>query len=261
MKSSLYYTKHGSGQDSLILFHGFGQNNEVFNDWLEHLEKGFTTYSFDIYYHGKSTRKDEVLFINEWKENFQSFLELEKIHDFSIGSFSLGGRFAIATTLCFPTRIRQLLLVAPDGIFRSFWFNIATSKIGNPLFKFLMLHPSRFNQLLSLVENLGLATSQMIRFAQKELAIKDNRKRVYRTWTYFKGLQPDLREFTDTVNKHEIKINLILGSKDQIIPGEAVQSKLRRIVTLNTIILEVKHHHLIDASKTLIPSLLKGGNL
>lgn len=225
------------------------------------MESVFTIYSFDLYYHGESTRADTKMSSEEWHEDFQSFLLREKIDRFSIASFSLGGRFAIVSTILFANKIESLILVAPDGIYRSFWFNLATSKPGNPLFKYLMLHPERFNQILHFVETFGLAASQMIRFAQKELAVKENRKKVYRTWTYFKTLQPDLKKFKAIVNHRHIPVHLVLGSKDYIIPAKEVTQKLVGISALTTHILEVKHHQLIEASKTLIPSLLKGGNL
>ncbi|MFH6981911.1 alpha/beta fold hydrolase [Marinoscillum luteum] len=257
-KSNLFYRKSGKGPHPIILLHGFGQEHSAFDTWLKALETNHTVYAFDHYYHGQSTREDSPLTIAQWKQQFEDFLLREDITKFSIVGFSLGGRFSLVTTTLFPERIRHLILIAPDGIFRSIWFRLATSSLGNPLFKYLMLHPDHFNTLLDTFKTLKITSSSMVRFAQKELQGKDNRKRVYRTWTYFKPIQVPISTVTRVINQHGIQAHLILGTLDTIIPLGKILSKTTKIRTLETHKLPYKHHHMIEASKTLVPSLLSG---
>lgn len=261
MERQLHYEKHGSGKEILILFHGFGQNNKNLITWISSVNSFYTIYNFDLIFHGKSLYPNKSIYPKEWKEHFEVFLQQEGINHFSIAAFSLGGRFALTTYDLFSKRIDQIILVAPDGIYKSIWFQIATSTLGNPLFKYLMLHPSKFNGLLKIVENLGLATSQIVRFAQKELSQKENRKRVYRSWTYFKPLQPNLSSIAKKVNALKTPFHVVLGSRDHIIPVAEIKSKTKKITSIQYHILPLKHHQLIDGAKTLIPSLLKGDNL
>ncbi|WP_258099744.1 alpha/beta fold hydrolase [Marinoscillum pacificum] len=261
MNQELFYEKHGLGEEILILFHGFGQTNEVLYPWHEELLERFTIFNFDLYYHGKSSRPDKPLTINQWKSDFESFLSEERIQNFYIGAFSLGGRFALKTYEIYPSKCNGIILVAPDGVYENFWYRLAVSKLGNGLFKYFMLHPSSFNKLLHLIDQLGLATSQMIRFAQKELSVKENRKRVYRSWTYFRPLQPNLQTINQLIEKHATPIDFILGSKDHLVPVEEIKSKINPSSSVQHHILPLKHHQLINGAKTLIPSLLKGNNL
>ncbi|MEQ8582719.1 MAG: alpha/beta hydrolase [Marinoscillum sp.] len=256
--TSLFYRKSGNGPHPVILLHGFGQEHTAFDSWLTALEANHTVYAFDHYYHGQSTREDSPLSIAQWKHQFEDFLLREDITKFSIVGFSLGGRFALVTTTLFPERINRLILIAPDGIFRSIWFRVATSAPGNPLFRYLMLHPDRFNTLLNVFKQLGITSSAMVRFAQKELQGKDNRKRVYRTWTYFKPIQLPISAVAKVINQHRIQTHLILGTLDTIIPPDKIIPKTTKIRTLETHKLPYKHHHMIEASKTLVPSLLSG---
>ena len=101
----------------------------------------------------------------------------------------------------------------------------------------------------------------MIRFAQKELFTKENRKRVYRSWTYFRPLQPKLNLINDLIKSKKTPIHLILGSKDLLVPIDKIKSKMNKSESVYYHILPLKHHQLIDGAKTLIPSLLEEVNL
>ena len=261
MNHHLNYDKSGSGDNTLILFHGFGQTNENLSSWVDSVNSNYTIYNFDLYFHGKSKYQDTPLEPKDWKTQFDYFLNEEGISRFSIAAFSLGGRFALTTYDLFSERINQMILVAPDGIYKSIWFQIATSRLGNPFFKYLMLHPKRFDSLLLLIRKIGLASSQVVRFAEKELSKRENRKRVYRSWTYFKPLQPNLNTIARSVNQLNTPIHFILGSKDRIIPEEVIKSKTKNFSSAEYHILPMKHHQLIDGAKTLIPSLLMGDEL
>lgn len=255
--SRLFYHKYGNGPKVLILFHGFGQDHTAFRQWLPLLETGHTVYAFDLYYHGESTRADKALTKQDWKKDFDQFLEYESIERFAIAAFSLGGRFALACAVLFPDRVEQLILLAPDGIYKNIWFRIATSRAGNPLFRYLMLHPDHFQKMLLLSERLRFAPSAMVRFAQKELQAKSNRKRVYRSWTYFKPLQCSIAEISRALNGHQIPLHLILGEKDHIIPAHKVLTKLKSATSVQVHMVPHRHHHIVEGTDSLVASLVK----
>ncbi|HCX22607.1 MAG TPA: hypothetical protein DHN29_11865 [Cytophagales bacterium] len=261
MDQELFYEKNGEGEKTLIFFHGFGQNHKILSPWVELTNKQYTIYNFDLYYHGNSSRPDIILSPEEWKSLFANFLKENNIDHFHLAAFSLGGRFALTTYQLFPEHTRSITLVAPDGIYENFWYLLAVSKGGNKLFKYFMLHPTVFNRFLKLVEKLKLTSSQMIRFAQKELFTKENRKRVYRSWTYFRPLQPKLNLINDLIKSKKTPIHLILGSKDLLVPIDKIKSKMDKSESVYYHILPLKHHQLIDGAKTLIPSLLEEVNL
>ncbi|HEY5824200.1 MAG TPA: hypothetical protein VIT44_07545, partial [Cyclobacteriaceae bacterium] len=58
--ATLHYIKSGSGPKSLLLFHGFGQDHRSFDDLTIVLAGEYTLYSFDLFFHGESSwRNDE----------------------------------------------------------------------------------------------------------------------------------------------------------------------------------------------------------
>lgn len=261
MKDDFYFKKTGTDGKVVILFHGFGQDHTAFHTLLPLLQKTNTIYSFDLFYHGKSNRKDQPLSRIEWRKRFAKFLLKEKIPAFSMIAFSLGGRFALATAIDFPEKIEKIILVAPDGIYNTFWYLFATSKIGNPLFRYLMRHPYRFFWLLDHFEKWKLVSPSMISFARKELTGRKNCLLVYRSWTYFRTLQLAPMTFISVMNEYKITIHAIFGEKDFIIPADKILPKLSGLDRLKSHILPVKHHELIGASKELIASLLNEENL
>ncbi|REE02193.1 alpha/beta hydrolase [Marinoscillum furvescens] len=252
----LHYQKSGSGSRTILFFHGFGQKHTLFEEWTCQLKDTHTCYNFDLYYHGRSTRANKPLSKKEWKARLEVFFESEGIDQFEIVAFSLGGRFALATTMLFPERVQNLILIAPDGIWKTIWFRLATHPLINPLFRHIMLHPRRFHQLVEVAEDFSLASHSLIRFAQRELQVKSNRMRVFQSWTYFRPLQYHPDALVKEFSQHEIPVHLVLGSKDFIIPEAKVVPLLDNLTTLHTHKLPAKHHELVSRAKQLIPSLL-----
>lgn len=256
MHKKLHFSKKGKGKKSLILFHGFGQTHTAFDAIESSFQDEFTIYAFDLYYHGQSERLDGRLYPHEWEADLRQFIATEGIDQFSIVAFSLGGRFALATANIFPTSVEKLILIAPDGLYKNFWYVFSTSRIGNSFFRFMMLNPSRFDRLLDVFEKWKLTSPSMIRFARKELADRENCLKVYRSWTYFRPLQLSSGRIANMLNASEIEAHLILGEKDYIIPKKEVVTETRRIAKLHMHILPLKHHHLIDGSKDLLQKIL-----
>lgn len=255
-KEWLFYRKSGTGDRKVVLFHGFGQDHRMFDPLTSLLAETCTLYAFDLFYHGKSKRKDEKLAIEDWQRHFSAFLTKEAITQFSIVSFSLGGRFALATAVTFPTQVNKLILIAPDGLYLSFWYRFATSRAGNPLFRYLMIHPEKFEKLVWFFEKARLIAPAMIRFARKELADSARCLLAYRSWTWFRPLQLAPKDLAQVMNAHSISVLLILGKKDFIIPISGVLPKLKEVQGLKTHLLPLKHHHLAEGSKLLIASWL-----
>lgn len=247
-QNKLSYKKIPGGKKNLLLFHGFGQNHKLFSPWFDELSKQFTIYSFDVFYHGKSRRPDRFLSKKEWLNILKIFLEKEKIDHFSIGGFSLGGRFVIASALLLPDKIENVILIAPDGIYRSFWYNMATFPPMHGIFKYLMKHPSFFNSILDYFEKNNLANESLIRFSRKELGPKGNRVKVYRSWVYLKPLKFRNEKIRRSFQKYEFKTFLIMGSRDNIVPPNEISPVFGDLRSVQTIISDKKHHELINAS-------------
>ncbi len=255
--NQLFYKKFGNGNKTIVLFHGFGQTHEIFEPWIDLIQNSYTIYSFDLYYHGKSMRAENPLTLKNWKVDFDQFLQQNEINDFDIGAFSLGGRFALATAKMFPKSVKKMILVAPDGVYQNPWYKVAVHPATNWIFRYLMYHPDQFNSLVKLARQFSLASYSMIRFAEKELSIIENRIRVYRSWMYFKCLFLKKTQFSEI----QCQIDFILGEQDSIIIPEKIQEKEQLFKYSNTHLLPLKHHQMIEGSKSLVSSLLSEDNL
>ncbi|MBC7893637.1 MAG: alpha/beta hydrolase, partial [Sphingobacteriaceae bacterium] len=112
----LRYRSFGSGPRTLLAFHGMGQSGAAFSSLGTVLGDTFTTYAFDLFFHGESSGLNEPLSKPFWAELLRRFLAEKKVERFSVAGFSLGGRLALATLETLYDRIDEVILVAPDGL-------------------------------------------------------------------------------------------------------------------------------------------------
>ena len=144
--ASLHYTKYGVGEKALFCFHGFGLTGEAFFELEEVLSKEYTIYNFDLFFHGKSEwhAGDKMLTPAFCKELFSSFLSEQKINQFSLLGYSIGARIVWTLVLEFKNQVKEIIVLAPDGITISNWFKIATRTLVNrKLFKYAVLNHHR----------------------------------------------------------------------------------------------------------------------
>jgi len=245
--SKLHYAKAGTGGTPLLLFHGFGQNNQVFDQWVAALGEKYSLYAFDLYFHGQSTWPGRVaLEKNDWKEIIQLFLKQEKIERFAVLGFSLGGKFALTTVEAFPEKILKLYLLAPDGIKTSIWYSLATYPIAvRYLFKSMILKPGRLHTLAKVFRSLGIVDKGILRFAESQMDTEEKRRRVYYSWVYFRHLKFNLRNMANVLNSHQILIVMIAGKYDKVIEAKNMNRLLRYVNKQRFEVIEAGHNDLI----------------
>ncbi len=243
----LYYFKYGTGNKILLAFHGFGQDNSIFQDWEKEIGEEYTIYAFDLFYHGLSNRENKKLSRKEWRHYLDAFLKRESIDSYSIIGFSLGGRFAIATALAWPKRTNEFILIAPDGVFLTIWFKLATNFGTRWLFKYIMLQPNLLERLIYYNDKYRIVSPYLGDFVRKELGDYTNRRRVYISWNNFKSLGYSRRQLSNLFKKQVFKKRIILGSKDHIIKPEKILPTIKKMGHFQVDILPMKHHQLIKS--------------
>jgi pimeloyl-ACP methyl ester carboxylesterase len=255
--SRLHYAKGGSGTRKLLMFHGFGQGLHVFQNWLTVLEKDFTLYAFDLYFHGDSTWPSrEALEKTDWQEILRIFFEQEKIERFELAGFSMGGKFVLATVEAFAERVDRLVLIAPDGIKTSFWYSLATYPIATrALFKSMILHPNRLYRLIKTLRARHLVDKGLLRFAESQMNTEEKRRRVYYSWVYFRHLKFDLRKMSALLNAHGIALLMITGKYDKIITTRNMKRFTQSIRVHQLLEIEAGHNDLIPQAVAL-PELI-----
>jgi pimeloyl-ACP methyl ester carboxylesterase len=244
----LGYTKSGTGSENLLLFHGFGQDHSIFNTTIPTISERFTIYSFDLFFHGKSKwLLDETpLSKQRWTEIIGQFLDENKMSNFSLAGFSLGGKFVFATLEAFPAKIKSIFLLAPDGVKTSLWYSLATYPIAlRSLFKSMILKPHRFGWVAKLANALGLVDKGIIRFAQAQMDTEEKRGRVYYSWVVFRLLKFDMAEIADLINSNKIRLTIIIGKFDKIITAKNMNGLTRLVNERELKILDSGHNGLV----------------
>lgn len=244
----IHYYKMGSGSKIKLAFHGFGLDGASFEPIADSWSNIYTIYSFDLFYHGKShwSQPDEKLTKDKWKKLLLAFIKKEKIEDFSLMAFSLGGKFALTTLELFPDRIKEITFIAPDGIKTQMWYNLATYPlIFQKYFKSMIVRPNRFYKVLNLVKSAGLLDKSISKFAASQMNSVKKRRRVYYSWVIFKDLKSDMKHISQLINDNDISVTMFLGSYDKIITKEGMNKLLGKLKEHNTHILECGHNNLI----------------
>lgn len=220
-QSKIHFVRFGSGERLLIALHGTGRDAEMFRVLEPSLGKRFTVISLDLPFHGKTEWNEKKPFSRkEVKELFEAILKNENQNRFSILAFSLGGKIALTAVSLLPERIDELILIAPDGIRNSAWYNFALLPvIGEPLFRRLIHKPGFYVIVLNTLKGLRLVSEKLHKFAFSQMDSVEKRQQVYDVWMAFGKLRPDIRIVKNLINKYNIRATLVFGQYDPVIPA------------------------------------------
>jgi len=254
----LGYLQAGNGPEHLLIFHGFGQDHTAFNALASELDKKFTLYSFDLFFHGQShwPNGETPLSKGYWKEILGRFLKEKAIENFSLMGFSLGGKFALASIEAFPRKISSVYLLAPDGIKTNIWYSLATYPIAlRWLFKSMILKPGRFQSIVRGARKLNLADRGVSKFAESQMDTEEKRQRVYYSWVVFRQLKFDLDSIASLINSNKIDLYVFVGRFDKIITAKNIELLLHRVPDHHFQILETGHNGLIEKSIEMLRNI------
>lgn len=254
-RSIVHYVKAGNGNHPLLVFHGFGQDHTLYVPLLKSLSKKYTLYIIDLFFHGKSewNEGERPLEKSTWNNILQVLFREQHIDSFSILAYSLGGKFALATVEGFPGQVRDVFLLAPDGIKTSFWYSLATyPKALRTFFRSLIVKHERFLMIANKLARYNIVDKGLLRFADYQMNSEAKRKRVYYSWVVFRHLKFDLKEVGDLINRNNIQLTMIVGKYDKIIRPENMRRLLKHVRDYKLQILESGHTGLITESLYLL---------
>ena len=246
----LYYRTYGSGSESLLAFHGYGQDHQVFEvDGDTRWGHRYTLYAFDLFLHGKSSNlsEEDPLPASQWHEIVRHFLNTRHIDSFSLMGYSMGGRFVLTLVEYMAKRIRSIILIAPDGVRSNGWYRLASGTIvGAHLLRTTVLHPRPFFIVLKAVRRVGWVQKSVMKFVERHMNTRQKRWLVYRRWTGLRNINPRLRVVIQRINAQDISVEIYLGQYDRIVkakPIEAFHKKLNNSILHHT---PCGHNKLID---------------
>ena len=157
----------------------------------------------------------------------------------------MGGRFALTTFSLFPERINSLYLIAPDGLVEGNWFKFATRNIlQRTVFKLVLNSFPTFLVIAKSLSKIGVLNKGLLKFAQVNLQNKQERQRVYNTWTSFRSLKLSPQKLHAIATKYKIDTTIVLGNFDRVIPIKRIEPRLIKSKYLTFKKVAVTHHKL-----------------
>ena len=256
--SLIHGTRIGHGPELCICFHGYNQAGGHFQFLEARGGKQYTFICLDMPVHGDT----------RWNEDRPiTPLDLLRIRDaallaqglspdlpYKLIGFSMGGRIALSFYQADPSRVRKMVLVAPDGLKRNFWFWSSTqTKLGNRLFRFMMHHAGGFERFMGMTRKFRLAKPGLQRFVEVYIAEPRARELVYQRWTILRRLTIRRFSIRRLLRATQTPVHLIYGEHDRVIPvagGTRFAERMKPLVTIT--VLDAGHYLLQSAYAPLI---------
>lgn len=250
MSLNLHYQKIGKSDKILLAFHGMGQDFTCFQKFSQTFENQYTTYLFDLPFHGNSHVEEAIITKEIWREYLSKFLEENQIKNFSIVSFSMGGRFALATLEAFSERVENAILLAPDGITEDpFYYSATRFGFTRKIFKRILKSNRKFHRFARLLSRVGIVHESVLKFAKIMVDTPEKQEQLYNSWVGFRTLRFNIDKLSQLINNQEIKVQLFTGKYDKLLPIQNVYPLTKRLKNIELIMLESTHGKLVE--KTL----------
>lgn len=246
-KMNLHYKKIGKSDKILLAFHGMGQDFSCFQKFAQTSENQYTTYLFDLPFHGKSEVNEPIITKEIWKEYLSKFLQENQIKNFSIISFSMGGRFALATLEAFSDRIENAILLAPDGVTEDpFYYGATRFSFTRNIFKKVLKNNHKFYGFAGLLSRVGIVHESVLKFAKMMVDTPKKQEQLYQSWVGFRPLNFDIKKLAQLINNQEIGIKIFMGKYDKLLPIHNVYPLTKQIKIVELVILESTHGRLVE---------------
>ena len=223
----LAFQTYGTGAEVLLAFHGYGQDHRVYENFGTVLQNRYTIYSFDLFLHGErpETSVNRKITVANWQQSIREFLDSYGIDDFSLIGYSLGARFALTLVETMASRIKQLILIAPDGIKSSRWYQLASgTRLGNYLLRHTVIRPRPFFWALRQAHQWQMINKSVVKFVESHMNTRANRFWVYRRWVAFRHIQPNLSRVKRQCNTYRIEVTIFIGEYDAVVKKKAISS-------------------------------------
>lgn len=219
--SKINYITFGEGNETLICFHGYGQNCQVFSVLEPSLSRKYKVVSVDLPHQGKTIWGEKnKLSPTLLGELMQQFLQhVNASPKISIMAYSIGGNYALGFASAFPEKINSLWLIAADGLKVKPMFNFVTkTTLGRALFQNFVLYPSWVFYSLKWAKRLRIASSKVVKFYYSTMDSKIKRQALLDRWSSTARISVKPSKAIEAINKHRIQVRLIFGLRDSVIP-------------------------------------------
>jgi pimeloyl-ACP methyl ester carboxylesterase len=215
--SLFHYHQFGHGTELVCCFHGYGEEGSSFEAVANLLGDQYKFIAIDAPFHGKTDWSGGLFFEPKRLLALVNQLVGEETQ-ISLFGYSMGGRMAMSLFQLMPHRVKQMVLVAPDGLHKNKWQWFSTQTLlGNKLFQYTMKNPSWILGLIGLANKTGLLNKSVSKFVHYYLDDPKQRADLYIRWTTNRRFRPDLGLMKLLIRKYQVPVQLIFGKHDRII--------------------------------------------
>lgn len=112
------YDRCGTGEELLVIFHGWGCNKEMFSGVANHLAKKYTVIACDMPGCGESPEPPRPFSVDDYADLFIKFIDFLGFKSVSLIGHSYGGRIIIKifSKGALPFKVKRVCLVDAAGI-------------------------------------------------------------------------------------------------------------------------------------------------
>lgn len=257
--SEIHFVEYGTGKETLICFHGYGQNSGVFDVFKSSLSTRYRVVSIDLPYQGKTVWRNKIVRNSkELADLVSSFLHFINAPDkLSLMAYSIGGNYALGLAASMPERINAIWLLAADGLVAKPGFDFITkTRLGRLLFKSFVLYPSWVFYSLKLAGVFGIASKRVIAFYYSTIETRLKREALFKRWTSTSRIAIHPTKAIKVVNSNSIEVFLIFGKKDSVIPYQNAVRFDEKIEKSKLVLLDSGHQILVEATNQVLEELL-----
>lgn len=243
-----HFLKAGTGNRIVLMFPGYNTQCTIFSPLFSRLSSAFTCYSFDLPHHGPSTWETEAPILPaELTQLATTLMTRHQQQQCSLVGYSLGGRFCLKLATEIPRQIASIVLLAPDGLVRNPFYQLATrTLIGQQLFQRILKKPKKFLQFTDwLAARQWLPQSRAL-FIHRHLSNAADRERLRRVWLETKWMVNNPKQLKQIIRQHQLPTALFMGQQDPVIPIAQGIQFARGVSSVRLFALD-KGHWLLDA--------------
>lgn len=219
---TLEFQEMSQGKKKMLCFNGYGKVAKDFEVYHDFFAKDIQAVVLHLPFHGngdwylqeKKANKQH----NELLEAFFKHLkwENEELHLFA---YSIGARYTFALTALFPSKIKSVYLLAPDGIYPNFISHYATfNKYGKKLMNGFISHAGFIIFILKFLNYFKILSDNDFAFFMRKIKTKEDRVMLQKVWKEVYTTTPNFKEILAHPIFNKIEWHIFLGKDDKVFP-------------------------------------------
>lgn len=228
----LYYEVYGSGETTVLCFHGNGRTAEDFK-FLQNKTRKIISIHLFLHQHStfsSSRIEGGEIFTHDVEKLLKNILKKENVEKFHWVAYSQGGRFTLSAFPNMADRVESLFLISPDGLNDKNFYSWAQRQWWTRrLFKRWLRKPKELMKIARFLSKVRIIRRKMVDFLEFYSSDTERFERGYKTFVGFRNLRPSNSEIKNALSKYPIHFELIVGEYDRIISADSAKHFLAKI--------------------------------